>query len=354
MKKPVMIELESTPESPAHAPPVQDRAADLPEATQEQLHGRAMQIAARLAARPSSRLGKLFWRSLVALVGFLASVAAWQFITGLFAANPVLGWIGGGLLALFVLAAILIALREISAFSRLKRLDVLHREVTEARQHDDLSRARKISGRISSLYAARQEMAWSRNRLAEQSPHELDTLTLLEMTETELMTPLDEAARLEIEAAARTVAATTALVPLALADVASALISNIRMIRRIAEIYGGRSGALGSLRLARAVMTHLVATGAVAVGDDLIETVAGGHLAAKLSRRFGEGVINGALTARVGIATMEVCRPMPFVVARKPRVTNILSRGLRGLFGGKSTPETEDRTADTAENAHRP
>jgi putative membrane protein len=122
-----------------------------------------------------------------------------------------------------------------------------------------------------------------------------------------------------------------------------ALTANLRMIRRIAEIYGGRAGAFGSWRLLRTVLTHLVATGAVAVGDDLIHSVAGGGLLSKLSRRFGEGVINGALTARVGVAALEVCRPLPFVALRKPRVSNLVSRGLAGLFGtGKSAgPEGE-------------
>ena len=105
------------------------------------------------------------------------------------------------------------------------------------------------------------------------------------------------------------------------------------MIRRIAEIYGGRSGTFGSWRLTRTVLTHLVATGAVAVGDDLIGTVAGGGALAKVSRRFGEGVINGALTARVGVAALEVCRPLPWGVASKPTVSQIVSRALAGLFG---------------------
>jgi hypothetical protein len=50
----------------------------------------------------------------------------------------------------------------------------------------------------------------------------------------------------------------------------------------------------------------------VAVGDDLIGSVAGGSVLSRVSRRFGEGVVNGALTARVGVAAMEVCRPLPF------------------------------------------
>ena len=125
----------------------------------------------------------------------------------------------------------------------------------------------------------------------------------------------------------------TALVPLALADVVGALVANLRMIRRVAEIYGGRAGVLGSWRLARAVMTHLVATGAGAVGDDVISSVAGGGVLSKVSRRFGEGVVNGALTARVGVATIEVCRPMPFIRARRPSVTGLVRRALTGLFG---------------------
>ncbi|WP_417808364.1 YcjF family protein [Thioclava sp.] len=330
MKKPVMIEIDAAP-SPADAPPVQD----MPAATEERLEGRAMQIATRLGARRSSGVTRFFWRALVALVGFLVSVALWRFIDGLFATHPILGWIGSVLVLAFALGALLIAGREIAAFSRLARLDKVHKEVSEALATDDLTRARKVVNHVSGLYSARPEMEWPRARLKERSDEVLDTDTLMGLAEAELMAPLDAAARLEIEAAARTVATVTALVPLALADVVTALTANLRMIRRIAEIYGGRSGSLGSIRLARTVMTHLVATGAVAAGDDLIETMTGGHLMTKLSRRFGEGMINGALTARVGIAALEVCRPMPFRTLKKPRVTNLIGRSLSGVFSKK-------------------
>lgn len=334
MKKPLIVELNEIP-SPAEAPPVIDTPDPV---TAEPLQGRAMQIAARLAARPRSKLGRFFWAAASTLLGFVVSVAAWRFVEGLFATNPVLGWVAAVLVGLFVLAALLIAAREISAFARLARLDHVHREVLEAVQTDDLNRARKVVDQVSGLYSARAEMAWSRQRLNERAPEQLDTHTLLTLAETELMTPLDAAARLEIEAAVRTVATVTALVPLALADVFAALTANLRMIRRVAEIYGGQAGTLGAMRLARTVLTHLVATGAVAAGDDLIETVTGGHIFAKLSRRFGEGVVNGALTARVGVAAMEVCRPMPFRALTKPRVTNLTGRALAGVFD-RSKPE---------------
>ena len=79
--------------------------------------------------------------------------------------------------------------------------------------------------------------------------------------------------------------------------------------------------------------THLVATGAVGVADDMIGAMAGGGAVGKISRRFGEGVVNGALTARVGLAAMDVCRPLPFAVTTRPGTTEIVRRALQGFFG---------------------
>ncbi|MEO0915307.1 MAG: YcjF family protein, partial [Pseudomonadota bacterium] len=168
--------------------------------------------------------------------------------------------------------------------------------------------------------------------VARQRDQVMDADALVHLAEREVLAPLDAAALREVEAASRTVAAATALVPLALADLFVALSANVRMVRRIAEVYGGRAGTFGSWRLMRAVAAHLVATGAVAVGDDMIGSVAGGGALSKISRRFGEGVVNGALTARVGIAAMEVCRPLPFEAAPRPRVSGVVKRALAGLF----------------------
>ena len=217
------------------------------------------------------------------------------------------------------------------------RLDHVRVEADAARGAHDLKAANAVTDALMRLYDARADLAWGRARLAERRAEILDADGLLGMTEAELLAPLDQAARREIEAAARQVAIVTALVPLALADVVTALFANLRMIRRIATLYGGRSGTLGSWGLLRRVFSHLLATGALALGDDLIHSVAGGGVLSKLSRRFGEGVINGALTARVGVAAIEMCRPMPFVALPKPKVTNLISRALSGVFGQGKT-----------------
>lgn len=328
---PILFDLEedSKPQpSVADAPAVPEFDTDVPAPK-----GQAMQIAAQLAARKPSRLVRLFWALAGALVTALVSIAAWTFVTDLMARYPVLGWAMTLLLGAFLLVLLLLSLREMAAFGRLARLDGLRHDAGEALAQADLAAARSVTDRLEALYKHREDTRWGRDRLAELRGDQFDAEALLGLAEREVLAPLDRAATREVEAAARQVAAVTALVPLALADVAAALSSNLRMIRRIAEIYGGRSGFLGSWRLTRAVLSHLVATGAVAVGDDLIEPLLGGSIVAKLSRRFGEGLVNGALTARVGVAAIEVCRPLPFAREKRPGVRGIVKRALTEVFG---------------------
>ena len=322
---PVLIDLEGeAAETPSSAPPVPE--------LEEPPSGQTMQTLATLAARRPSRLGRFFWSSLLALVGLVASVAAWDFVTGLLARNAVLGTAALLLLAAVLLALALIGLRELAAFARLRRIDGLQKAAEAAIGAADLGQARQVVARLDRLYAHREDLRWGRERLAERQGDMFDADGLLGLAEAELLAPLDAAARREVEGAARQVATVTAVVPLALADLFAALTANLRMIRRIAEIYGGRSGTLGSWRIPRAVLTHLVATGAVAVGDDMIEPLIGGGLMGKVSRRFGEGLVNGALTARVGVAAIEVCRPLPFVQAKRPSTSRLVQRSLTGLF----------------------
>lgn len=324
MKRPVLIVLEEASDiTPATAPMVLD---DAPQ-------GAAMQKVAALATRRSSPLAKWFWSLLLSIIGFMVSLSAWNFVTGLIASHPFLGMAFAGLLIIFCCVLLAIALKELSAFSRLRRIDRVQVEAAKAHAGADLPMACKVVEHLTALYAGRADTTWGRQQLAERAPEIMDADGLLDLAERSLLEPLDARAVAEVQAAARQVAVVTAVVPLALADVFTALTSNLRMIRRIAEIYGGRSGTLGSLRLVRTVLAHLVATGAVAVGDDLIHSVAGGGLLSKVSRRFGEGVVNGALTARVGIAAIEVCRPLPFQALKRPSVTGIVQRALTGLFG---------------------
>ncbi len=322
-QKPQIIELEQDVVSPADAPPV----PELGEA--------AMPVLASTLAKPQgriSRLGKWLTTMTLALITGWIGIALWSFVQGLLASYPLLGGIYASAVAIALALLLVVAGREVLAYRRLGVLDRLQDQATTASEDGSRDAGMKAAASVLALYRSRRDLSWKLQRVDELLPDQMDAQSVLSVLETELVEPLDNAALKEIEAASRRVAALTALVPLALADVVIALASNLKMVRAIAQIYGGRSGTFGSWRLIKSVVTHLVATGALSVGDDLIGSVAGGTIAGKISRRFGEGVINGALTARVGIAAMTLCRPMPFVARTKPKTAGVVKRALTGLF----------------------
>lgn len=322
-REPVLIEIDADAASPAEAPPVPEMGdAALPA---------AMAVMAQPAGRVS-RLGRWLGVAFSALLSAWIGIALWDFVSGLLLSRPLIGWTFTGLVALVVALLLGVTLREWLAFRRLGQLDKLQDRVAGALESGSRGEALKSVSQLKALYRGREDLRWKLARVEELIHDQMDADSVLGLFETEVMDALDKAALTEIEAASRRVATVTALVPIALLDVLTALATNLRMVRAVAQVYGGRSGTVGSWRLVRAVIAHLVATGAVAIGDDLIGSVAGGALAGKISRRFGEGVINGALTARVGITAMTLCRPMPFEQRERPKTVATVKRALVGVF----------------------
>ena len=151
----------------------------------------------------------------------------------------------------------------------------------------------------------------------------MDGRDLLALAERDLIAPLDARAKALASAAARRVSVVTAVSPRAFFDVLYVLWESLRLIRRIAALYGGRPGALGLLRLLKAVLSHLAVTGSMAVGDTILQQFVGHGLAGRLSAKLGEGVVNGLMTARIGFSAINVCRPLPFLAEERPRLKDL-------------------------------
>ncbi|WP_331374443.1 YcjF family protein [Sinorhizobium chiapasense] len=235
-------------------------------------------------------------------------------------------WLGYGAIAVVAIGALaflVVIVRELSGMMQLTAIQQLKKDVGEAAA--STRTARGATARLVHLLAANPRTAKGRARLAETEGEIIDGPHLIELTERELLTPLDREARRIILAASKRVSIVTAVSPRALVDLGYVLYESARMIRAMAELYGGRPGTLGMLRLMRDVIAHLAVTGSIAAGDSLIQQVLGHGLASKLSARLGEGVINGLMTARIGIAAMDLCRPMPFRALKRPGIGDFLS-----------------------------
>ncbi|MGB0658863.1 MAG: YcjF family protein [Mangrovicoccus sp.] len=327
---PVVFDLEtelSAPADPTAAPPVPEETSAVSHG-----HGQAMTQLTAMAARPVSPLRRWFLAVFGAFAMAMIGWASWAAIAALVAKIPVLGGFVALLGALSLAIALLLVIKEIAALSRLARLDHLRQAADRVLAEHDLTAARKLGLRLQGFYRQRVDLKWSGADLEARLNDAFDPDAALAAAEQAMVSPLDAAAIREVEAAARQVATVTALVPLALADVITAMVVNLRMVRRISEIYGGRAGTLGSWKLIRAVFVHLAATGIVSAGDDLVTSVLGGSALSRISRRFGEGIVNGALTARVGVAAIEICRPLPFLASEPPKVSQLVRRALSGLF----------------------
>ena len=271
------------------------------------------------------RWGSIFLGALGALVSLLASVWLYDWIVSLIARDDWIGWIAAGLLGLVVLALIMLIAREITGLARLGRLGKIRLEADTAARQNDKALAIDVADRLKRLYGGREDLAWGLERLAEHEHDIMSAAELLRLTERTLIAPLDPQARAIVASSAKRVSVVTAVSPGALIDMLFVGAENLRMLRRLATLYGARPGTLSLLKLARMVVTHIVLTGGIALGDDVLHQVIGHGLTARLSARLGEGMFNGALTTRVGIATIDVCRPLPYIEQQRPRFRELVA-----------------------------
>lgn len=277
---------------------------------------------------PTSRglsLGRLFAGAFGLLVTLAVGLWIDTLVRDLFSRADWLGWTAAGLAALALLALLGLLIREMMALARLSGIARLQAESADALVHHDTRKARAVIARLLALLKDKPEIAAGRALLARQEKEVIDGPDLLKLAETDLLGPLDdEAARLVMEAAKR-VSVVTAVSPRALLDLGYVLFEAARLIRRISVTYGGRPGTLGFLRLTRSVVSHLAVTGTLAATDSVVGQVLGHGIASRLSARLGEGIVNGLMTARIGLAAMDACRPMAFTARKRPGIGGILA-----------------------------
>jgi putative membrane protein len=264
----------------------------------------------------------------VGAISVLVSLAVglWvdSLVRDLFTRADWLGYLAIGAVAIGLIAFLVIIARELSGLMRLNAVQTLKQEAIDASLSQTAKPARQVMAHLVHLLAAKPQTARGRLRLKETETEIIDGPHLLDLTERELLTPLDREARGLILNASKRVSIVTAVSPRALVDLGYVIYESARLIRAMADLYDGRPGTLGLLRLMRDVIAHLAVTGSIAAGDSLIQQVLGHGLASKLSARLGEGVINGLMTARIGIAAMDLCRPMPFRALKRPGIGDFI------------------------------
>jgi putative membrane protein len=271
----------------------------------------------------------LFWIGLGGLVLMGFGLAVVQLLEELFARADALGYLGLALTLVAALGFVTIVTREVAGLVRLDAVESLRSRAQAALDDNDREAARVVVRDLLRIARTEPRLARARASMEVHLGEIIDGADLVRLAERELMATLDADARQLVADAAKRVSIVTAVSPRAIFDMAFVLLTVLTLVRRLADVYGARPGTLGRMRLLRLAFAHLAITGGVAASDSIIQQMLGHGVAAKLSARLGEGVLNGLLTARLGLAAMEVTRPLPFSALPAPTMTDLAGDLLR-------------------------
>ena len=282
------------------------------------------------------RWGAILMSALLTLVTMWAGLSISRLIEDFFARSTALGYVALGVASIAALAAIVIFLREVWALARLRKIEHIQIDAAHAINADDATAAKRAIGELKSLYALRPDAQLGLRELKRHENDIMDGRDRIKLAERHLVGWRDAEAHRIIAHASRRITLLTTVAPTPALDMLFVAAQNLRMMRELATLYGGRPSTLSTLKLARMVISHLAVTGGIALSDNLIQHVVGKGLLGRLSARFGEGTVNGILTARVGLAARDVCRPIPQEASAKDTLGSLLKELVSSAPGEKA------------------
>ncbi len=159
----------------------------------------------------------------------------------------------------------------------------------------------------------------------------------LQLFEHVVLSELDKQAQQLVYRAATDTSLAVAISPFALADMLLVLWRSSRLLRELAQLYGGAIGQLRSLVLLKRLLAALLWAGGSELALDMASDVIGSELTAKLSARAGQGVIAGLLVARLGNLAQQQLRPLPAGKTAKVSIKALSSALLQRFNGAVQT-----------------
>jgi len=281
------------------------------------------------AAIPRSRRGRRFWRALFAFILALLVYDVVDRVTMIWEHSPYFGALFGFLLAMVFVTAIAAVMGEIRQLRKLRLAEVHHARFAELLIGGGQGKALPLTVRILPGLPT-SEAAKERFAVTVHDTHsDRDVIELFNRT---VMHPLDRQAYSIISRAARDSAIGVAVSPVAALDTVIALWRSLKMVREIAQVYGFRPGLPGTLLIARRILVGAALTATTDIIGNLWAEHLGGRVAGFLSAKLGEGVFTAIRVARLGLTTMEMCRPLPFLKEDEPSLNRLRKEIISGLL----------------------
>ena len=299
----------------------------------EPLEGELLDAQLEQALKPKSGFGKTLLKFTALLFGAATVAQSVQWIWDSYQQHQ---WIYLAF-ALVSLIVILLGIKEIiGEWRRLVRLK--KREQLQQQSQQIWLESAVKNGDVFSVQSAEKSKVLCLDiakslRLENDSPaviqwqHQLNEVysaqEIAHLFSRNVLSSFDSQAKKLISKMAAESAVIVAISPLAVVDMFFIAWRNIRLINKIAAIYGIELGYFTRLRLLRMVLVNLAFAGATEIVQDLGMDWLSQDITAKLSARAAQGIGVGLLTARLGIKAMEFCRPLAFEKSEKPKLSHV-------------------------------
>jgi putative membrane protein len=266
---------------------------------------------------------KTHW-SIKTLIGGFLGLTVWQsvdhVITAIQSADFLsLGW--AGLISLAAVMGVTAIGRELWTLHKLKNRAEVQQQVTELVEGNGIGQAKSFCEDLAKKGSTAKTAEYTRWQNSIESHH--NNAEVFEMYDSMVVAEQDKRARALISKHAGESALMVALSPLAVVDMLLVAWRNIRLIEQVSQVYGVELGYWGRLRLFKMVLQNMAFAGATEMATDVGVDMLSTGLAGKLSTRAAQGLGIGLLTARFGLRTMSLMRPLPWQVGEAPKLSDM-------------------------------
>lgn len=250
------------------------------------------------------------WRTILVAFAVLVTIELVDFFTVGFVESPIITSFYAVITACILTLAGTSLFRELTGIRQFKRQQELRSKVQlilSNKVGDAVSLCEQINNQLPCDVVAEKDKQWQEFVQQDYSADEL-----LNLYSRVVLTDVDQKALAEIAKYSTESVVLIALSPVAIVDMAIILWRNFRLIDKIAGIYGLKMGYWARIRLIKHVLVNMVYAGASELIADFGTDLVGADMLGKLSGRLAQGLGAGMLTARLGLKTMSLCRPIPF------------------------------------------
>ena len=268
-------------------------------------------VAAVDSVQPTKPKPKWLWRCAGGLLSTLVVIETVEFFILGFSQDPIMASLYGALLIVLSLLVGGSLIREFRGLRQFKRREKFQREIKAMLATNEKTNAEELCHKISSQLPSdllnEQEVQWQSN-----IDEDLTEAEKLRLYSRQVLSKVDRNALNKISQYSTESVVLIALSPIAIVDMLLMVWRNLKMVDEIANLYGLKLSYWSRIKLIKHVFVNMVYAGAAELITDVGTELLSADLLGKLSARLAQGLGAGVLTARLGLKTMHLCRPIPF------------------------------------------